>query len=134
MHLATDAQLVTKRRYVIDQVPSRVVGQRRGSIIVAGTGRTLTAPALDEQDDPVPLRIKKPGERYVAARTRSAMHDHDRFACEHPVFLPINSMVGKSCCAQVTRPDEGGIGRLVGFRVVWSRCMGDCVQGDDVYD
>src|SRR3954467_11076343 len=102
MHLATDAQLVTKRRYVIDQVLRRVVGQRRGSIIVAGTGRTLSATALVEQDDPVPLRIKKPGERSVAWRTRSAMHDHDRFACEHPVFLPINSMAPKSCWDQRT--------------------------------
>src|SRR3954465_10864853 len=129
MHLATDAQLVTKRQYIIDQVLGRVVGQRRRSIIVAGTGRTLTAPTLVEQDDPVPLWIKKPGERYVAAGTRSAMHDHDRLACEHPIFLPINSMVGKSCCAQGTGPDEGGIGRLVGFRVVWRRCVGDCVPG-----
>jgi hypothetical protein len=58
MHLAVDAQLVAQRQHVVDQVLSRIVGQRRRCVIVARTGRAFAATALVEEDDAVPLRIK----------------------------------------------------------------------------
>src|SRR5436190_24220347 len=77
-------------RNIVDQVLGRIVGQRRSCVVFACAGRALAATALVEQDDAVPLRIKKPGRRAMAARTRSAMHHHDRLAAERPVFLPID--------------------------------------------
>jgi hypothetical protein len=47
------------RRHVIDEMLGRVVGQRRGRVVVARTGGAFTTTALVEQDDAIALRIKK---------------------------------------------------------------------------
>lgn len=134
MHPAVDAQLVAQRQHVVDQVLSRIVGQRRRCVIVARTGRALAATALVEEDDAVPLRIKKSGERAVAPRTRSAMHDDDRLAGERAVFLPVDPMIRKSRCGQMAGPDEGRVRRSVCAGVVWCGCLGDFIHGDDFCD
>ena len=68
VHLAVNVQLVAQRRYVVDQVLGRIVGQRRCCVIIARTGRALAATALVEKHDAVSLRIE-PGGRDVAACT-----------------------------------------------------------------
>jgi len=125
VHLAVDVQLVTQRRHVIDQMLGRIVGQRRCCVIIARTGRTLAATALVEKHDAVSLRIEKPGGRAVAAGTRPAMHDNDRLAGERAVFLPIDTMLGKSRRSQMARPDEGWVRRLA----VWRGRLGACIHG-----
>jgi hypothetical protein len=112
MHPAVDAQLVAQRQHVVDQVLGRIVCQRRGCVIIARTGRTLAAAALVEKDDTVPLRVEKPGERAVAARTWPTMHDDDRLAGERAVFLPVDPMLRKSRRDQMAGPDEGRVRRL----------------------
>ena len=87
VHLAVNAQLVAQRRHVVDQVPGRIVGQRRCCVIITRTRRALAATALVEKHDAIPLRIEKPGGRAVAACTRPAMHDEDRLAGERAVLL-----------------------------------------------
>jgi hypothetical protein len=134
VHLAVDVQLMAQRRNIVDQVSGRIVGERRCCVIFARAGCALAAAALVEQDDAVPLRIKKPGGRAVATRTRSAMHDHHGLAGERPVFLPIDSMVGKSRRGQMAGPDEGRVRRPVCARIVWRSCVGDCIHGVDFCD
>jgi len=113
VHLAVNAQLVAQRRHVVDQVPGRIVGQRRCCVIITRTRRALAATALVEKHDAIPLRIEKPGGRAVAACTRPAMHDEDRLAGERAVLLPIDPMLGKPRRSQVAGPDEEWVRRLV---------------------
>ena len=126
VHLAVYVQLVAQRRHVIDQVPGRIVGQRRCCVIIARTGRALAATALVEKHDAVPLRIENPGGRTMAACTRPAMHDDDRLAGERAVLLPIDPMLGKSRRSQMARPDEGRVRRPV----VWRGRLGACIHGN----
>jgi hypothetical protein len=70
----------------------------------------------------------------VATGTWSAMHDHHGFACERPVFLSINLVIGKACCAQMATPDKGRVRRLVWARIAWRRCLGVLIHGDDACD
>src|SRR6202035_944733 len=92
------------------------------------------ATALVVQHDAIPLRIKKPGERAVAARTRSAVHDDDRLAGERAVFFPVDPMLRKSRCGQMAGPDKRWIRRSVSAGVVWRDRLGDFIHGDDFCD
>ena len=111
-----------------------IVGQRRCCVIFARAGSAFATAALVEEDDAVALRIKKPGDRAVAAHTRSTMHDHHRLAGGRPVFLPVDPMVGKSRRGQMAGPDEGWVRRPVCARIVCRRCLGDCIHGVDFCD
>src|SRR5262249_53857352 len=113
VHLAVDVQLVAQRRHVVDQVLGRIVGQRRCCVIIARTGRALTATALVEKHDAVSLRIEDGGGRRGAAWTRPAMDDDDRLARKRAVLLPIDPMLGKSWRSQMAGPNEGRVRRLV---------------------
>jgi hypothetical protein len=53
------------------------------------------------------------------------MHDNDRLAGERAVFLPIDTMLGKSRRSQMARPDEGWVRRLA----VWRGRLGACIHG-----
>jgi hypothetical protein len=61
MHFAGDVQLPTQFQYVIDKMLSRIVGKGCRRVVVARAGCTLSAAALVEENDPIPLRIKKAG-------------------------------------------------------------------------
>jgi hypothetical protein len=53
------------------------------------------------------------------------MHDNDRLAGERAVFLPIDTMLGKSRRSQMARPDEGWVRRLA----AWRGGLGVCIHG-----
>src|SRR4051794_32083138 len=90
VHLAVDMQLLPQAQYVADQMLGRIVGKGCRCVIVAGTRRTLAAAALVEKNDPVSIRVEKASERLVRARSRPAVHEHDRLSVCRAVFFPIN--------------------------------------------
>src|SRR4051794_34379194 len=90
VHLAVDMQLLPQAQYVADQMLGRIVGKGCRCVIVPCAGRTLAAAALIEKNDPVSVGIEKASKRLVRARSRPAVHKHDRFAVCRAVFFPIN--------------------------------------------
>jgi hypothetical protein len=93
MHFTGDVQLPTQFQYVIDKMLGGVVGKGSRRIVVARAGCTLSAAALVEKNDPIPLRIKKAGEGAMTSGSRPAMHEHDGFAVYRAVFFPVNPVL-----------------------------------------
>src|SRR4051794_5663641 len=94
VHLAVDMQLLPQAQYVADQMLGRIVGKGCRCVIVPCAGRTLAAAALIEKNDPVSVRVEKASKRLVRARSRPAVHEHDRLSVCRAVFFPVNLMLG----------------------------------------
>ena len=90
MHFAGDVQLPAQFQYVIDKMLGRIVGKGCRRVVVACAGRALAAAALIEKNDPISVGIEKASKRFVAARSRPAMQEHDRLTVPRAVFLPVN--------------------------------------------
>ena len=122
-------QLPPQPQHVADKMLGRIVGKGCRCIVVACAGRTLAAAALVEKNDPVSVGVEKASRRLVTARSRPAVHEHDRLAVSRAVFFPINlvlwvlldSQMAQSYCRGVRISDLAKLDPL-------SRI--GCVHGD----
>jgi hypothetical protein len=78
---------------IIDKMLGRIVGKGCRRVVVARAGCTLSAAALVEKNDPIPLRIKKAGKRAMTSGSRPAVHEHHRLAVYRAIFFPVNPVL-----------------------------------------
>jgi hypothetical protein len=101
MHFAGDVQFPTQFQYVINKVLSCIVGKGCRRVVVACARCALSAATLVEENDPIPRRIEKAGERAMTSGSRPAMHEHDRLAVYRAVFFPVDPVLRISMSGKV---------------------------------
>jgi hypothetical protein len=84
VHLAVDIEFTAEPQHVIDQMSGRVVGERRGSVVVACARCAFATATLVEKNDPVSLRIEKVGKKlpdYTLSSAITAWYKTGTYGC-----------------------------------------------------